>query len=147
MIVFELHGEPVGWQRTGHRVIIPKRGKPFVSIYTKAETRAYQHAIGMAAKVAMRGRPLILGPVRFCVTAFLPVPMSWSRKKRDAALAGTVRPTVKPDFDNIGKTAADSLKEIVWKDDTQVVDGRVVKLYDERPRLRVEVEPLEGALL
>lgn len=143
MIAFELHGEPVGWQRTGLRVITPKHGRPFASVYTPAATRAYEKALGLAAKVAMRGNGgVMIGPLRLTVTAFMPVPASWSRKKRDSALAGILRPTVKPDWDNLGKMT-DALKGIVWADDTQVVDGRVIKLYDERPRLRVEVTPLQ----
>jgi Holliday junction resolvase RusA-like endonuclease len=143
VIAFELEGEPIGWQRTGIRVITPRHGKPFPSIYTPAATRAYEKALAMTAKVAMRGRKPLDGPLRLVVTAFMPIPRSWSAKKRDAALAGTIRPTVKPDWDNTGKGASDALKGIVWADDTQVVDGRVIKLYDERPRLRVEITPIE----
>ena len=142
MIAFELPGDPIGWQRSGVRIVKPRFGKQFATIYTPAETRAYEKALAMVAKVAMRAKEPLLGPLRLTVTAFMPVPASWSRKKRDAALAGVVRPTVKPDWDNIGKIGSDALKGIVWKDDTQVVDGRVLKFYDERPRLRVEITPL-----
>ena len=34
---------------------------------------------------------------------------------------------------------ADALNEIVWKDDSQVVDGRSIKIYSDRPALRIEV--------
>ncbi len=146
MISFELHGVPVGWQRTGLRVVTPRFGKPFATVYTPAATRAYERAMGMAAKVAMRGRAPLEGPIALTVTAFMPVPKSWSQKKRDAALAGTIRPVVKPDWDNLGK-CTDALKGIAWTDDTQVVDGRVVKFYDERPRLRIEIAPCEVALM
>lgn len=146
IVSFELHGEPVGWQRTGVRIVTPKVGKQFATIYTPAETRRYEEALALQAKVAMGNRPLLEGPLELIVTAFMPVPNSWSRKKRDAALAGIVRPTVKPDWDNLGKMT-DALKAVIWKDDTQVVDGRVLKFYAERPRLRVEIKTLEGALL
>jgi Holliday junction resolvase RusA-like endonuclease len=142
MISFELHGEPVGWQRTGLRVVTPKGKKPFATIYTPAETRAYQRAVALAAKVAMKGQGPLAGPLRLLVIAFMPVPASWSGRKRDAALAGTLRPTVKPDYDNIIKQM-DALKGIVWTDDVQVVDGRAVKLYAENPRLRVEISQIE----
>jgi len=142
MISFELHGKPVGWQRTGLRVVTPKGKKPFATIYTPAETRAYQRAVALAAKVAMKGQGPLAGPLRLLVIAFMPVPASWSGRKRDAALAGTLRPTVKPDYDNIIKQM-DALKGIVWTDDVQVVDGRAVKLYAENPRLRVEISQIE----
>jgi Holliday junction resolvase RusA-like endonuclease len=35
----------------------------------------------------------------------LPVPTSWSNKRRLAALAGAIAPTSKPDIDNYVKTA------------------------------------------
>ena len=141
MISFELHGEPIGWQRTGIRIVTPKYGKQFATIYTPAETRKYQAALALAAKVAMKGQKPLGGPLKLTVTAFMSVPRSWSNKKRDAALAGTVLPTGRPDVDNFIKQI-DALKEIVWHDDAQVVDGRVIKLYDEHPRLRIEVAPI-----
>ena len=67
------------------------------------------------------------------------VPPSWTRKRRDDALAGVIRPTGKPDYDNIGKVV-DALNGIVWVDDSQIVDARIRKLYDERARLVIEVE-------
>lgn len=146
MIRFELHGEPFGWQRSGVRIIKPRHGKQFATLYTPAETRAYQHALALAAKVAMRSAEPLSGPLKLVVTAFMGVPRSWSKKKRDAALAGSIRPTGKPDFDNLGKQV-DALKSIVWVDDAQVVDARVVKLYDEKPRLRIEIEPCETGIL
>ena len=146
IVSFELHGEPVGWQRTGVRIVTPKTGKQFATIYTPSATRKYQDALAMAAKVAMRARPALEGPLELTVTAFMLVPPSWTQKKRDAALAGVVRPTGKPDADNFLKQI-DALKGVVWKDDAQVVDARIIKRYDERPRLRVEVKTLEGGLL
>jgi Holliday junction resolvase RusA-like endonuclease len=146
VIRFELHGVPVGWQRTGLRVIAPRHGKPFATVYTPAKTRTFERALALAAKVAMRGRPPLEGPLVLCVTAFMPVPNSWSQKKRDAALAGTVRPTGKFDWDNLGK-CTDSLNKIVWIDDAQIVDGRVVKIYDEKPRLRIEVAQCQAGNL
>lgn len=147
MITFVLHGTPAGWQRAGVRIIKPRGKKAFATIYTPAETRAYEQALAKAAKVAMRGRPLFTGPLSLTVMAYMPVPKSWSKKDRDAALSGKIRPTVKPDWDNIGKMT-DALKDVVWKDDTQVVDGMVVKFYDEKPRLYIKVEPCDlGTLI
>jgi Holliday junction resolvase RusA-like endonuclease len=98
----------------------------------------------MTAKVAMRGRRPLEGPLKVAVTAFLAVPASWSNKKRDAALAGIIWPVGRPDADNFQKAAWDSLNSIVWVDDSQVVDARIVKTYAERPSLRIEVLPFEA---
>ena len=64
--------------------------------------------------------------------------MSWSRRDQEAALAGGIRPTSKPDWDNHAKVT-DALNGIVWHDDSQVVDGRSIKVYSDSPALRIEV--------
>ena len=77
------------------------------------------------------------------VHAIMGVPSSWSGKKRDAALAGTVRPTGKPDCDNIAKQVY-ALKGVVWNDDAAIVDLHIVKTYGEGPMLRLEIKRLDG---
>jgi Holliday junction resolvase RusA-like endonuclease len=137
VIVVTLLGEPRGWGRTRCVVI---GGQP--RFFVDKKTRAYEKALKLAARVAMRRRPLLEGPIVAVVTAVFAVPTSWSRKKRDAALVGVVRPTGPPDWDNVGKML-DAFKGVVWSDDSRVVDGRVVKMYGEEAMLRVDVRPLE----
>jgi Holliday junction resolvase RusA-like endonuclease len=93
----------------------------------------------------MGNRPPIEGELTIVVTVFMPVPKSWSSRKQAQALAGLIRPTTKPDWDNLGKTAADALNEVVYLDDKQVVDGSVHKFYSDRPRLVVTIAPYHKA--
>lgn len=90
----------------------------------------------------MRGKPPLDCPIAIYVEARFGVPKSWPMSKRDAALAGVVRPGA-PDWDNIGKVT-DAFRGIVWRDDSLVVDARVVKLYAEQPLLRIEVKEAEA---
>ena len=60
---------------------------------------------------------------------------------REAALAGLIHPTKKPDWDNFAK-AVDALNMIVWVDDAQIVDGRVKKIYHEAPAFVARVREL-----
>lgn len=110
---------------------------------TPTKTRVYEEALRWAARRAMGSRPPIEGPVKVEVLAVFAVPVSWSARDRAAALAGALRPQVKPDFDNIGKVV-DAFKGVVWKDDCAVVDGRVQKFYGTEPRLEVHIWPLSG---
>lgn len=135
---FELPGEPRAWERPGATVRFGK-GRPFIHWFVRAEEAAYRSSIAWAAKAAMRGRQPTSRPVALLVHAFLLIPMSWHWKKQQAARAGVLLPTGKPDFDNLGKLAADAIKGIVWGDDAAVCDGRVLKRYSEKPALRVEV--------
>ena len=52
-----------------------------------------------------------------------------------------IRPTTKPDNDNILKIVADSLNQIAYKDDAQVVDAQIRKFYSRRPRVAVVIRP------
>lgn len=127
----------------------PPRGKGVARVtrfgsFTPAKTKAEMEAVKYIALAAMAGRAPFAGPVAMRLCAYVGVPASWSRKNREAALAGTTRPCVKPDFDNICKLVCDGLKRVVWLDDTQVVEAVVWKRYDANPRVVVEVTEIEG---
>ncbi|SRR5258708_610393 len=147
-VVVILPGPPRGVGRHRSRVIVPKEAhkKPFATQYPDPDTESYQAMLRYAAQDAMRGRPLFGGALRVRINALMPVPASWSGRKQADALQGRVRPTGKPDWDNIGKMV-DAFNGIVWPDDAQVVDGRVVKAYAEKPQLEFEIYHLAGALL
>lgn len=60
-------------------------------------------------------------------------------------LDNVIRPTKKPDWDNIGKIVCDALNKTAFHDDAQIVDGSVIKCYSEQPRIEVEIwEIAEG---
>lgn len=90
----------------------------------------------------MRGRPLLAGPLAVEMFAFLPIPASFSKRKRLDAIERRLRPTTKPDWDNIAKVI-DALNKVVWADDAAVVDGTVRKFYGEKPELVIVVRALE----
>lgn len=140
-VVFELPGEPHAWERAG-ATIKWGHNRPYVHFYTPAAMERYKQAIAWTAKAAMRGRQPTSQPVALIVHAFMPIPASWHWRKKQAARAGALLPTGTPDFDNLGKIAADAVKGIVWADDAAVCDGRVIKRYSEHPALRVEVREM-----
>lgn len=144
MIVVELPGAPIGKGRPRVQIVTPRNGPAFAHFYPDPETAEYEKALKIMARAAIRARPPLDGPLVVNVIASVPVPKSWTVKKRDAALAGIVRPTSRPDADNYLKIACDALNEIVWNDDAQVVDKRVTKIYSEKPSLRIEIKPLEA---
>jgi Holliday junction resolvase RusA-like endonuclease len=142
-LVIEFGGDPVGKGRP--RMSIGAHGRPVV--YTPAKTRKYEAALRYAADAAMAGRLRFLGPVAVAVTARLPVPRSWPKKKQAEALAGRLWPLSRPDADNFLKSAIDALNGVVVNDDAQFVRMTVEKRYSLRPGLRIEVTPLsDGGL-
>ena len=129
-IIIEIAGEPRGkgrprFARSGHT-------------YTPAATRAYELAIRFPAQQQMDGRLPLDGALELVVTATFPVPTSWSRRKREAAIAGTLPHVTKPDVDNLLKVV-DALNQITFADDKQIVRAVVVKRYGDRPCLRLEI--------
>lgn len=110
--------------------------------YTPERTVTFESRLAYAAEKVMNGRPLLDGALQLDVEMFMQVPASWPAKRREAALRGEMRPTVKPDWDNGGKLT-DALNLIVWVDDKQIVDGRVRKYYSDRPRTVVRVTEIE----
>lgn len=141
----ELAGAPHGKGRPRFRVVKTRAGATFGNAYTPAATRHYETNLQAAAVKAMKGRAPLEGALIVVVWAYMPIPESWSKKKRADAIAGTIYPTSKPDWENIAKTL-DAFNGVVWQDDKQIVDGRVVKIYSERPALMVEVTLVESAL-
>lgn len=134
MICFTVPGAPKGkgrprFARSGNRIVT----------YTPPDTVAYENAVKAIALQVMRGRDRILGACKIYVTAFFPIPKSWSASKKQLAISGKIRPTKKPDLDNILKIICDPLKGIVWQDDDQVVGDDTNKWYGEEPRVEVMI--------
>jgi Holliday junction resolvase RusA-like endonuclease len=88
----------------------------------------------------MGGRAPIEECVALCVTAYVAIPKSFSRRKRQDAIDGIVRPITRPDVDNYAKAALDGCNAIIFRDDSLVADLIVRKRYAERPRLTITVE-------
>jgi Holliday junction resolvase RusA-like endonuclease len=136
MVVIELAGEVVAKGRP--RFAMRGPGQRAIA-YTPAKTRHYESDLRLAAQHAMDGRPPLTGALIMRVTASLPVPHSWSKKKQREATAGSVQPTKRPDLDNFWKAAADALNLIVFGDDSQIVEIHARKAYSDRPGLRIEI--------
>jgi len=136
-IAFVVPGTPVGKGRPK----FARRGN-FVSAYTPEKTASYENLVKVKAEEAMQGKPLFEGAVSVEIALFVTPPASWSQKKQREALAGTVFPVSKPDVDNVLKGIMDACNEIVFKDDKQAVDVKVIKRYSDTARAFVKVVAL-----
>lgn len=145
-IIIELAGEPVGKGRPRFRAVETRDGRKFNQTYTPAHTRKFEDALRARAQDFMGGRAPLNGPLALLFVAAFPVPASWSKKKRAEALAGIVRPCSTPDSDNLLKVT-DALNQVAFVDDRQIVDARVVKLYSERPHVRIVIDPVRSAAI
>ena len=132
MVVFKVEGTPIPKGRPR----FAKRGS-FVQTYTDSKTFTYEQIVGFAAKQAMGSTQPIEGAITLYLYIRLPVPKSYSKKATADCLSGLVRPTKKSDIDNFTKSLMDGMNEIVYKDDSQVVDLHVRKIYSDEPGVDV----------
>lgn len=145
-IAFIVPGTPVGKGRARSVTRKKKGGATFIAHVTPESTASYENLVKMAAHAAMAGRPPILGPVELALTLHIAPPASWSMKKQVQAVKGLIHPTSKPDIDNVLKAICDALNETVWKDDKQVVQCTMRKMYAPAARAVVTVtEIVAGA--
>ena len=107
-------------------------------MFTPAKTAAYEGLIAHAAAQAMAGRAPLDEPVVLTIHAAVPVPASWSKRKQAQALAGEIRPTGKPDLDNVLKAVCDGCNGVLWRDDAVVVAVTARKAYAQTPGVLVQ---------
>lgn len=130
-INFTVPGKPRGKQR-------PRVTR--CGCYTPPETAAYEAAVRMAyhfSKPPCIEHKSMTG-VEAVITAYFPVPESWSCSRKERAF-GTPY-TGKPDADNIAKIILDALNGVASPDDSMVSCMNVAKRYcfsGEKPRVEV----------
>lgn len=135
MVMYTVYGEPVGKGRPR----FARRGN-FVSTYTPQKTKSYEDEIRMMAKAAMGASEPLETPVTVAIYIRVGIPTSFSKQKRKDAISGIIKPTKKPDLDNVAKCFLDSMNKIVYLDDKQVVNLHVTKVYAETPAVEVMVK-------
>lgn len=130
-VTFTVDGEPRGkgrprFMRTGHT-------------YTDDKTRAYECAVRHAALEAVGCDP-IEGPVEVEIRAFMAPPKSASKRTLGEMIMGFLKPTKKPDIDNIVKIVMDGMNGIAYEDDAQVTTLTIRKRWRLDPSVEVIVK-------
>lgn len=137
MVKFSVLGEPYGKGRPRFR-----NAGTHQQPYTPAKTALYENLVKLAYAADANYRFPDDAMLDVRIFAYYAIPKSASKKKRQMMLDKKIRPTKKPDFDNIGKIICDSLNQIAYKDDSQIVDAMVRKFYDEIPRVVVTIRDI-----
>ncbi|MDE5763773.1 MAG: RusA family crossover junction endodeoxyribonuclease [Ruminococcus sp.] len=134
-VKFTVHGEPVGKQRPK----FSRRGN-HVHTYTPDKTVNYENLIRLeySSQCGDFSFPKDTG-IRMNIEAYFSIPKSASRKKSALMLDKQIRPTKKPDSDNIIKIIADSLNGIAYHDDSQIVSCMFDKYYGSQACVTVSI--------
>jgi Holliday junction resolvase len=138
-VQFTVPGQPVAKGRPKFTTV-----GGFARTYTPKKTADYESLVASCALRAMKYGKATSQPIEIMMELRMAIPASWSKAKRAAAAAGTVRATKKPDADNVLKGIKDALNGICWVDDSQVVVLTVRKLYAAEPCVIVAVRVVEG---
>ena len=131
---FTIPGKPRGKARAR---TVRQKGKS--RTYTPEQTAMYEQAVQWTYKAA-GGPHFGESPVAITIRAFFGVPKSASKRNRDNMLADAIKPTIRPDADNIQKLICDALNGVAYEDDKQVVSSSVIKMYAQYPCVHVEIE-------
>lgn len=134
-ILFSVPGPPQGKARA--RTVRGKGGQTFS--YTPDKTVLYENLIKVSYLQVTKKLFNNKEPINVRITACFEPAKSTSKKKRMQMLSGEIKPTKKPDIDNIVKCILDGLNGVAYRDDTQVIEVSATKIYAERPEVRVEI--------
>jgi Holliday junction resolvase RusA-like endonuclease len=137
LISFTVFGSPVAQGRPK----FARRGKNVVA-YDPEKSLSYKQLVYVAALPYKPVCPLVC-PLCVEITAYIQIPASWSKKKQEEARKGRQKPTGRPDCDNFAKGILDSLKGLMWKDDSQIVELTISKEYSDTPRAEVDIREVE----
>lgn len=108
--------------------------------YTPESTAAYETQVRLAFKQAVKGQwNYYHSPLHIHITAFYKIPERTSKEKRMHMRSGEIKPTIKPDIDNIIKIVMDALNKLAYHDDSQVVELHAEKAYSDKPRVFVMI--------
>lgn len=141
MIEFTVYGDPVAQGRPRF-----SNAGGFVRAYDPKKSRDYKDYVRLAAAENAPSQ-LLEGPLAVVVKVFRPMPKAFSKKRASEAEAGLLRPITKPDSDNYLKGIKDALNNVIWKDDSQLVDVHVSKWYSQRPRVEVQIQNLSEGMI
>lgn len=135
---FTIPGPPKGKARPKVTV----RGR-YAHAYTPSETVVYENYVKLMFREQCRGA-FLEGAIKAEIIGVFPVPTSASRKRQLQMLSGSIRYTKKVDCDNLAKVVLDSLNGIAYKDDSQICELSVRKIYGDEPKVVVLLTELDS---
>lgn len=137
MISFIVYGEPVAQGRPRFTTV-----NGHAKAYDPEKSYSYKQLVRLEATKVMPPEPWQKA-IKIEVRACRSIPKVFSKKRQIMAIQGDIRPTTKPDIDNIVKGIKDALKGVIWRDDSQVVEIVASKWYSNSPRVEIDIEVVD----
>lgn len=127
-MIFTILGKPVPKQR-------PRFSKGHA--YTPKKTVDYERYVQDCFRSSMGLK--MVGIIEITIDVYMKIPKS-AKNDREDMLIGKIRPTKRPDLDNLYKGVTDSLNGLAYDDDSQIVDGHIRKWYAEEDYVIVKIK-------
>lgn len=109
----------------------------YARVYTDSTTVNYENWVKICFQEARQGK--LAGELKAEIICYFGIPKSYSKKKKEEAEKGLLRPTKKPDIDNIAKIILDSLNGMAYDDDKNIVSCQIDKWFDTNPRVEIYI--------
>lgn len=136
-IYFVVEGEPIPWRR-------PRFNGKTKVIFEDSKVKDFKARVQTAYYDEIQYQPMRFEkdePIEMVVNFYLQTPKSVS-KKTLFNLITKLRPTKRPDGDNLYKGVADALNGIAYPDDSQIVSGTFRKFWSEQPKTEITIRKI-----
>ena len=119
----------------------PRFHPQFRYAYTPKKTKDFESTIAAYCAVYMKNHGLQTSEsyIDVDLTIYSKFPASWSKKKTEEALSGSIRPT-KIDLDNQIKAVLDGMNGVAYVDDRQVVQIRASRIYAVDDLINIKIK-------
>lgn len=131
MLLFELNLPPT----PGKRTRFSRSGKAY------NPNRKLIEQIKWQLKPFAPSSPLT-GRLEVAYTFYLPLPKNVSAIKKRQMLNDVIGHTKRPDVDNLAYLITNTMKGIIYTDDSLITDMHMFKRYAERPKIVIKVNPI-----
>jgi|SRR6266850_1961752 len=130
---FIINGIPIAWKRPGQtslgiRYDMQKEIKEDIFYELRLQKQKTRLDINVVPPK---------GPLKLDITFFMPLPPSWSNKRRNDT--DGMYHAIKPDTSNMIKFYEDAATGLLWHDDAQICFIEARKIYSTQPRTEITV--------
>ena len=139
-VVFVVDQVPVAQPRQRHALV-----GGFVRNYVPKSDPVHVFKLAVVTAFKQTGCSQFTGLVSVRIACIFPRLAGHMWKKREQPRAWTKG---KKDWDNLGKSVCDALNKFAWLDDSQVCDGRVLKIEaagGESPKVVVRIDEVDAS--
>lgn len=125
MLILEIAGNPIPLARPR----FCRKGN-YVGTYDSQKKEKEQ--VQWQLKSQFRNQPFDF-PLAIDLTFFMQIPKSTPKGKKRQMICGILQHIKKPDIDNLQKFILDCMNNLIFVDDSQIIELNAKKLYAENP--------------